>query len=135
MAMRIGELATRSGLPVKTIRYYSDIGVLPEAARTPARYRTYDDTALARLAFIRSAQTIGLTLGEIREILALRDNGDTPCTHVTQLIDQHAHQAAQRITELQQLQTELQGLARRAGQLDPTECPPDRVCHVIPTGI
>ena len=70
--MRIGELAAASGVPAKTIRYYEDIGVLDAPPRTPSGYR--DDTADAadRLAFIRSARAVGLTLGEIRQIPALR---------------------------------------------------------------
>lgn len=132
--MRIGELATRSGLPVKTIRYYSDIGVLPEATRTPAGYRTYDDSALDRVAFVRAAQAIGLTLGEIRQILALRDHGQTPCAHVTHLIEQRSQRVAHHITELQRLETDLQRLAHRTRQLDPTDCQPGLICHVIPPG-
>ena len=60
-----------------TIRYYGDIGVLQEAKRTPAGYREYDDAALDRLAFVRAAQVVGLTLGEIRQVVALRERGET----------------------------------------------------------
>ncbi len=60
--MRIGELAARSGLTAKTIRFYEQAGVLPEPARQPSGYRSYDDTALDRLRFVRAAQAAGLTL-------------------------------------------------------------------------
>ena len=57
--MRIGEVAQRSGVPVKTIRYYEDIGVLDLPQRSASGYREYDDNVLERLAFVRSAQTVG----------------------------------------------------------------------------
>ncbi|HEY6416930.1 MAG TPA: heavy metal-responsive transcriptional regulator [Acidimicrobiales bacterium] len=84
--MRIGELAAVGGVTAKTIRYYEDIGVLDPPARTPSGYRNYSRAATDRLGFIRSAQAVGLTLGEIRGILALRDRGTTPCGHVLDLI-------------------------------------------------
>jgi DNA-binding transcriptional MerR regulator len=62
----------------KTIRHYLQIGVLPPPARTPSGYRAYDDGVLDRLRFVRAAQAVGLTLGEIREIVALRDRGWSP---------------------------------------------------------
>jgi len=54
MELSIGELAHLTGLPVKTIRYYSDIGLVPEARRTDAGYRRYDDAGLARLELVRT---------------------------------------------------------------------------------
>jgi MerR family transcriptional regulator, copper efflux regulator len=80
--MRIGELAERSGVSAKTIRYYEDIGLLPAPARLASGYRDYEPSTLDRLAFIRAAQAVGLSLGEIRGIVALRDEGQTPCGHV-----------------------------------------------------
>jgi len=70
--VQIGEVAQRSGLSVKTLRYYEDIGVLASPPRTPGGYRDYEDTVVGRLQFVRAAQAVGLTLGEIREVIAFR---------------------------------------------------------------
>jgi DNA-binding transcriptional MerR regulator len=129
--MRIGELAAVSGVPPKTIRYYEDIGVLDPPARMPSGYRDYTPEATNRLAFIRSAQAVGLTLGEIRGIVALRDRGTTPCGHVLDLITARAADLDRRISELQRLRTELSRLVARAEHLDPADCDPRRVCHLI----
>jgi MerR family transcriptional regulator, copper efflux regulator len=129
--VQIGELASRSGVPVKTIRYYEEIGVLAEPARTLSGYRNYDDAAVDHLAFVRAAQAVGLTLGEIRQVVALRERGETPCSHVVGLLERRAAEIGQRILELQQLRGELRRLADRAAGLDPADCDPQRVCHVI----
>jgi MerR family copper efflux transcriptional regulator len=129
--MRIGELAAASGVSAKAIRYYEDIGVLNPPARTPSGYRDYTPEAADRLAFIRSAQAVGLSLGEIRGIVALRDRGTTPCGHVLDLITARAADLDRRIRELQHLRTELGRLVDRAHHLDPADCDPQRVCHLI----
>jgi MerR family transcriptional regulator, copper efflux regulator len=129
--MRIGELAAVSGVTAKTIRYYEDIGVLDAPARTPSGYRNYTREATDRLGFIRSAQAVGLTLGEIRGIVALRDRGATPCAHVLELITARAADLDRRISQLQRLRTELGRLVARAKHLDPADCDPRRVCHLI----
>jgi MerR family transcriptional regulator, copper efflux regulator len=129
--MRIGELAERAGISTKAIRYYEEVGILAPPARTPSGYRSYDEAALGRLAFVRAAQAVGLTLGEIRRIIAFRDDGQAPCAHVTDLLHRRAADLDARIRELQQLRGELRQLAERAATLDPEHCPPERVCHVI----
>ena len=129
--MRIGELAEQAGISTKAIRYYEQIGILAPPARTPSGYRSYDQAALGRLGFIRAAQAVGLTLGEIRQVIAFRDNGQAPCAHVTDLLQRHAADLEVRIRGLQQLRGELRRLAERATTLDPERCPPDQVCHVI----
>ncbi len=68
--MTIGELATRAGLPVKTIRFYSDSGLLPPTARTEAGYRLYGAEALVRLDLIRTLRDAGLDLATIESVLA-----------------------------------------------------------------
>ncbi|MGW7407637.1 MerR family transcriptional regulator [Streptomyces sp. NPDC054833] len=65
----IGELARRTGLTVKTIRFYSDRGILPPADRTPAGYRRYGPDAVARLAFVRTLRELGLGLDTIRNVV------------------------------------------------------------------
>jgi MerR family transcriptional regulator, copper efflux regulator len=129
--MRIGELAEQAGISTKAIRYYEQVGILTPPARTPSGYRSYDDTALGRLSFVRAAQAVGLTLGEIRQVIAFRDDGQAPCAHVTELLQRHAADLEVRIRELRQLRGELRHLAERATTLDPEQCPPERVCHII----
>ncbi len=85
--MLIGELAERSGVPAKTIRYYEDLDILPPPRRTVGGYRDYDDAAVDRLRFVRAAQAAGLTLAEIRNVVALRDDGIAPCSHVIALLE------------------------------------------------
>lgn len=65
----IGELARRTGLTVKAIRFYSDRGLVPPTDRSPAGYRRYDLAAVARLELVRSLRELGLDLGAIRRIL------------------------------------------------------------------
>ncbi|BCJ35961.1 MerR family transcriptional regulator [Actinocatenispora thailandica] len=67
--LSIGTLSRRTGLPVKTIRYYSDLGLLPVAGRSSAGYRRYDEAAAARLALIRTLRELGLGLAPIRRVL------------------------------------------------------------------
>lgn len=132
--MKIGELAQRSGLSDKAIRYYEEIGVLDRPPRTPGGYRDYDASVLDRLAFVRAAQAVGLKLGEIREIVALRDRGETPCEHVADLIRRRAADVDAQIAELGRMRSELRRLARRAHALDPRNCDPARICHIVESG-
>jgi DNA-binding transcriptional MerR regulator len=134
MAMRIGELAERAGTSVKTIRYYDRIGVLRPAERSESGYRLYGEDALDRYRFVRAAQAVGLRLGEIREVIALRDRGETPCGFVVDLIGRRAAELDARIAELAALRDELRSLDRRARRLDPRRCHPRLVCHVIDGG-
>src|SRR5437588_11229350 len=69
MDISIGELARLTGLPVKTVRYYSDIGLAPAAERSPAGYRRYDQAALARVELVRTLRDLGLDLATIRGVL------------------------------------------------------------------
>ncbi|MFI5956341.1 MerR family transcriptional regulator [Cryptosporangium sp. NPDC051539] len=65
----IGELSARTGLPVRTIRFYADEGIVPPTARTAAGYRRYDTGAPARLELVRALRDLGLDLGTIRRVL------------------------------------------------------------------
>lgn len=129
--MLIGEVARRVGVPAKTLRYYEDIGLLDPPARSSSGYRDFDDRVLDRLAFIRSAQAVGLSLGEVRGIVALRDDGETPCGRVLELLRHRSTEIDRTIQELRTLQRELKRLVERARDLDPADCDPHRVCHLI----
>ena len=129
--MLIGEVASRSGVPAKTLRYYEDVGLLDPPERSVSGYRDYDESVLDRLRFIRSAQSLGLTLGEIRSVVALRDDGETPCGHVLDLLRRRTGEIDRTIRELRTLKTDLARLVERAEQLDPADCEAGRVCHLI----
>ena len=68
--MTIGELAARTGLPVRTLRFYADAGVLPEAARTDAGYRLFAPDAVARGRLLRTLRELGVGLDDVRRVLA-----------------------------------------------------------------
>jgi DNA-binding transcriptional MerR regulator len=112
--MKIGELAEQVRVNTKTIRYYEGIGVLPEPARTPSGYRVYDEADLDRLVFIKTAQRLGMTLDEIKEILALRDRGEQPCGYVRDVLRRERARIDQRIGELEALRSELAALEELA---------------------
>jgi len=130
--MRIGDLAVQTDVSTKTIRYYEAIGVLPAPERTASGYRDYNEETVERLRFVRSAQALGLTLGEIREVLAYRDRGETPCAHVVERIRRRASEIDEQIAHLKRMRTELRRLERRARTLRPEDCAPSEICHVIP---
>lgn len=75
--MRIGEVAAEAGVNVQTVRYYERRGLLDEPGRTPSGYREYAADAARRVRFIKRAQELGFTLGEIAGLLALRDGGQS----------------------------------------------------------
>ncbi|GAA4626318.1 MerR family DNA-binding protein [Cellulomonas oligotrophica] len=127
-------MAERAGLTTKTLRFYEQAGVLPVPTRTAAGYRDYDESALARLGFVRAAQAAGLTLAEVRTVIEVREDEGPPCEHVTALLDRHAAALDERIAELKATRAEVRRLRARAATLDPAACREDGVCQVLPTG-
>ncbi|MCZ4611342.1 heavy metal-responsive transcriptional regulator [Streptomyces sp. Lzd4kr] len=129
--MRIGELAAAGGLTAKAIRFYEQAGLLPAPPRSPGGYRDYPHQAIRRLAFICEAQAAGLTLAEIRSVLAVRDCGEAPCVHVAALIAQHLADIERRMAELRATRTALRTLAHRAADTDASTCSADDICRII----
>ena len=112
MEISIGELARLTGLPVKTIRYYSDIGLVPEARRTAARYRRYDEAGLARLELVRTLRDLGIDLDTIRMVMDRRTGIREVAAAHAEAIDLHIHRLTLR-------RAVLRGLAR--GSFRPEE--------------
>ncbi|MGB2926254.1 MAG: heavy metal-responsive transcriptional regulator [Limnothrix sp.] len=109
--LKIGEVAKQSGLSVKTIRYYADLNLLDSVMRrSPNKYRTFTPEIFNRLAFIRRAQSLGLSLEEIGEILGIHDQGTLPCGVVKQRLIEKLDAINAQITELFTLKAELQGI-------------------------
>ena len=110
---RIKDVADRSGFSAATLRYYEEIGLLPESTRSPAGYRLYDDHTLDRLAFISRAKQLGCSLGEIADLTVAWDGGR--CGPVQDrlrgVVADKLVTAQQQIVELMTLISELQRAA------------------------
>jgi DNA-binding transcriptional MerR regulator len=122
---QIGELAGKSGLNPKTIRYYESIGLLPRAMRTRAGYRLYTKETLETLRFIIKAKSLGLRLREIRQIIALHEKGELPCACTKELIEKKIRECDDKINSLADLKERLAGLLRPKEKQSPrsTICP------------
>ena len=119
--MKIGELARRSGTTAKTIRFYEQAGVLPAPARTQAGYRDYGADSIDRLQFVRRAQSAGLSLREVRQVLAIADQGDAPCGHVVSILQSRLDQVRATLAELSTLENHLAALLDHAHTAEPIE--------------
>lgn len=109
--LKIGEAALKSGLSVKTIRYYDEIGLLaPTVERSNSGYRLFKPQLLQRLAFIRRAQALGLHLSEVQQILTVHDQGALPCGEVKQHLEAKVVEVRQQIEALEMLELELRGI-------------------------
>lgn len=126
--LRIGQLAAELGLNPKTIRYYEDIGLLPQPERTPGGYRLYDTSARDRLQFIDKAKALGLSLEEIHEVLTVCDGGSRPCEHVLTLLDQKLAEVDEQIKLLTDFRADLLGIRQTAVETMPGE---GAMCRII----
>ena len=111
MDISIGELARLTGLTVKTIRYYSDIGLAPEAERSDSGYRRYDAAALARIELVRTLRDLGLDIATIRRVLE-RQSG------LAEVASAHADAIDLHIRRLTLRRSLLRAIARRGARPD-----------------
>ena len=133
--MKIGELASATGLTTKTIRYYELNRLLEEPRRTDSGYRLYDSEDVERLEFVKKAKRLGLSLREIREILILHEQSQSPCVHVLALLDRKLEQVEDIIRELEEFRRELMRL-RVESQVRLEQIPEDtRICGIIDRGV
>jgi len=111
--MRIGEIATATGVDVETVRYYEKKGVLPAPERRDNGYRSYGPKHLERLSFIRHCRSLDMTLADIRRLLELLDRPASECGDVDELVDLQLKRVQARIASLQALERQLGGLRAR----------------------
>ncbi len=121
--LTIGELARRSGVPAKTIRYYEEVELLPPAARAANGYRIYGDDAVRVLRFVRSARELGFPLDDVRSLLDLWQDHTRPSREVRALAEKRIEAVDARIAELTKLREELNRLVRQCHGDDRPDCP------------
>ena len=128
--LTIGNVARRVGVLPSALRYYEAQGILRPADRRPNGYRIYSEDDVKILSFVKRAQSLGITLKEIKPLLNLAVQGQQPCSHVKQLARNHLQEIDQKISELQTLRKELRTLLqRKAGRPHQNE-----VCPIIQRG-
>lgn len=120
--MNIAEVATRSGLPAKTIRYYEEIGFI-----TPQRqangYRRFGERDLHKLAFLGRARGLGFSIEECRALLALWEDKARASADVKEIAHQHLQRITARISELQAMQATLASLVESCAGDGRPDCP------------
>lgn len=126
---QIGLVAKESGVPIKTIRYYEELGLLKASSRTEGGFRLFDPDVFARLNFIKRSQSLGLSLLEIKEFLDVHDQGELPCDHIEVKLKDKIVTIARQIEQLQVLKLELEGLL--SGWETVPEIPQNTICPII----
>jgi Cu(I)-responsive transcriptional regulator len=121
--LKIGEVAEHSGVPAKTIRYYEEVGLLPEPARAPNGYRVYGPRSVEVLRFIARARSLGFTLEDVSGLLDLwRDQGRASAD-VRRLAEDHIAAIDAKLDELQSMRRTLADLVHRCHGDDRPDCP------------
>lgn len=108
--LRIGEVANRSGLSVKTIRFYCDQGLIHPAGRSAGGYRLFNEAVFAELSLIRTLKAMEIPLEDVAELLQSRRSGVCTCSSLQATIRTKAGEIDQKITALRNLQVELDNL-------------------------
>jgi DNA-binding transcriptional MerR regulator len=101
---RIGQVARETGLSIDTIRFYEKQGLLKHSGRTEGGFRVFGPDQIKALKFVRKAQELGFSLGEIRELLILQADDVPACSHVKELLGHKLAGVQQKIQELRTLE-------------------------------
>ena len=132
--MLIRELAQHTSVPAKTIRYYESIGLLPRPQRAANNYRQYTAADVERLQFIAGARSLGISLDDIVEILAARDNGIAPCQRVLDTLAQRLTEIDRHLADLLALRESLQQLQSEGATLSLDDVRGEQcVCYLLKT--
>lgn len=122
--LSIGALARNTGAGVQTLRYYERRGLLANVSRSPTGYRRFSPTDIQRVRFIRHAQTLGFTLDEIRDLLALRVKNGRRCDSVRRAADSTRERVQERLVALRRMRTSLDSVIRACDRREDTDdCP------------
>ena len=120
--MNIGEVAERSGLPAKTIRYYEEIGLI-RPQRSANGYRAFRDTDLHKLAFLGRARALGFSIEDCRTLMALYEDDSRESAQVKAVAQDHLAQIDAKIAQLQSMRDTLADLVKACHGDDRPDCP------------
>jgi MerR family copper efflux transcriptional regulator len=121
--MSIGEVAAKSGVPPKTIRFYEEAGVMKPAPRADNRYRAYQEADVHTLRFINRARSLGFPLKEVGVLLELYRNRRRASRDVKKLALKHVAELDRKIAELTAIRNAVSALAEQCHGDQRPECP------------
>lgn len=121
--MNIGEAARISGVNAKLIRHYESIGIIPKASRSGAGYRTYTETDVNILYFVKRSRTLGFSMKEIKKLVSLWRNKSRASSEVKSMAIKHVEEMEQKILELQDMVKTLKQLAKSCHGDNRPDCP------------
>lgn len=121
--MNVGQAADQAGLPVKTVRYYADIGLVEPMGRSPAGYRIYGETEVSKLTFIRRARAFDFSIQDCRELLGLYQDEDRSSRDVKTMALKRLDQIDDKLSELNKLRDELARVANECHGDNRPDCP------------
>ncbi len=121
--MNIGAVAKASGLPVKTVRYYADIGLVRPSGRGENGYRQYTEQELSKLVFSRRARAFGFSVEETRELISLYEDKNRSSGDVKRIALKRLEDIKSKMLELQALQDDLAHLVNACRGDDRPDCP------------
>lgn len=118
-----GELARRAGCNLETIRYYEDIKLMTEPARSEAGHRLYSIDDQRRLRFILRSRELGFSIDEIRSLLSMVDSGAYTCGEIHALTREHLKSVSKKIADLKKIQRALRTISDDCEAGDEPACP------------
>lgn len=105
--LTIGALAERTGLAVSAIRYYEEVGLIPEAMRRPSGHRVYDTEAQELLTLIRHCRDFGFSVDDTKALVSLASSNDKDCVEAREIAQVHLNAVRTKLAELQALERSL----------------------------
>ncbi len=121
--MNISAAAIAAGLPVKTVRYYSDIGLVAASSRSASGYRTYDNASVRKLAFVRRAREFGFSIDDCRDLLGLYEDQNRISSDVKKIAAKKLEDIRAKQHELQVLHDDLAHLVESCNGDHRPDCP------------
>ena len=122
-AMNISQAAVQSGLPIKTVRYYEEIGLVAPKRSSGNDYRVYSDTDVDYLRFLQRARAVGFSLNICRELLGLYQDPERRCSQVKALVLEKIQQVDAQLRELHSLRATLNEMAESCVGDESAACP------------
>ncbi len=127
-SLKIGEVSKLSGIGIEALRFYERSGLLGRPARTNSGYRMYTSEVLERLLFIKRAQVLGFSLDEIKQVIAEKQAGQSPCAEMREIVRGRLQELDERMAQMKRYRKEL---AAALAEWDKQGERPGHICGLI----